>query len=131
MNIIRYRIYIQEETKDGYVEWKAKEDYSTYEKAEAKVLKSYKRKNNKIITFPDEFTIGTKIYSGSKRIAGRKIPKQDNYLYGEIIDEDERYYYIKRSFAGEDDRFSFHKDMIEEKFIEGYWSIVEREDGSN
>ena len=125
---IRYKIYTKEENKEGYYEWKPKEDYSTQEKAEDKIKKSYRKsefKDHKIIIIPDEFKIGLKIWSGTKRISGAAIPKEEDYLYGTIVDEDKNYYYIQRGFKDENDRVPFHKDFMEEKYLEGYWSVKE------
>lgn len=117
---MRYKIYVLEDNK-----WTGREGYSTKLKAEQKISKSYKRKRTKIIKLPDKIIIGLKLYSKKGKICGSLIPDEDEYLYGTIIDEDELYYYINRSFKDKTDRAFFHKDDFENKFLSEIFFIKE------
>ena len=107
-----YRLFVFDKRSNCY---QKKNDYKTKKMAETKA-KYYIQKNRevKIVAIPtDELDIGLKIYL------------TDGSLYGEIIDEDESFWYIRRSFKGNDDKAFFLKDNFVEKFENGIFVIKE------
>lgn len=99
-------------------EYKAKSDYKTRQMAETK-SKPYIEKGRKVKIVPiptDELKIGLKVYLSNGE------------LYGEIVDEDDSFWYIKRIFKDEDDRAFFLKDEFLDKYENGTFIMEEESD---
>lgn len=101
-----YRLFVyNKRTK----EYENKGDYKTRQMAETKAQKHIdKNKKTKIILIPTkELNVGLKIY----------LP--DGELYGEIIDESDSFWFIRRAFKGENDSVFFLKDNFIDKYENG------------
>ncbi|HOA79657.1 MAG TPA: hypothetical protein PKK61_01135 [Defluviitaleaceae bacterium] len=101
-----YRLFVKDGRTD---EFEAKGDYKSNKTAQTKSEK-YTKKNKeiKIIPIPtDELGVGFKIYLGNGE------------LYGEIVRENESFWYVRRVFKDENDEAFFLKDELENKYING------------
>lgn len=107
-----YRLFVYDKR---FNEYKKKGDYKTRKIAETKARPLIEKgRKVKIIPIPtDELGIGLKIYLS------------DGSLYGEIVDEGESFWYIRRTFKDENDRAFFLKDSFIEKFENGTFIIKE------
>lgn len=113
---LQYRLFVySKRTK----EYEAKGSYKTKQMAETKAEPHIKKnKETKIIPIPtNELAIGMKVYTS------------DGELYGEIIDECDSFWYIRRAFKDEDDRAFFLKDIFIEKYENGIFIIKEELNG--
>lgn len=107
-----YRLFVyNKRTK----EYEAKGNYKTKQMAETKAKPHIKKdKKIKIIPIPtDELTISMKVY------------RSDGELYGEIIDESESFWYIKRVLKDKNDRMIFLKENFIEKYENGVFIMKE------
>lgn len=122
-----YKIYKQFKTKDSAFDQYAdlKEDFKTKEEAGEYVATNKPRGKMKliIITIPDKWEIGRKIYIAKDNywLGGQYVNK--GTLYGEIVKENENNYFVKR--ADKDCIQQFTKDNFESYFIERKFTIEE------
>ncbi|HZK00607.1 MAG TPA: hypothetical protein VFC79_11390 [Tissierellaceae bacterium] len=113
---MQYRLFVySKRTK----EYEPKGNYKTKQMAETKAEPHIKKdRKTKIIAIPtDELTIGMKVYAS------------DGELYGEIIDESNSFWYIRREGKGSDDSAFFLKDKFIDKFVVGTFITKEVLDG--
>lgn len=113
---MQYRLFVySKRTK----EYESKGNYKTKQMAETKAKPHIKKnKETKIIPIPtDMLTIGMKVY------------KSDGEFYGEIIDESNSFWYIRREGRESDDRVFFLKDSFIEKYENGIFTMKEDLDG--
>lgn len=110
--LMTYNLYVyNKRTK----EYEKKGEYKTKQMAETKSkLHTEKNRKVKIIPIPtDELKIGLKVY------------RADSALYGEIIDESDSFWYVRREFKDENDRVFFLKDEFIDKYESGIFIMKE------
>lgn len=107
-----YRLFVLDKRLN---EWQPKGDYKLKKTAEKKARPFIEKgKTIKIVSLPtNELGIGFKIY----------LP--DGTLYGEIIDESEYFWFVRRAFKDKDDRVFFLKDNFLEKYENGKFIMKE------
>lgn len=115
-DLLIYRLFLYDKRAKVY---DAKGDYKTKQIAETKAKPFIdKGKVIKITPIPtDEIKIGMEVYTS------------DNELYGEIVDESDSFWYIRRDSQPEEDRAFFLKDSFIEKYENETFVMKEELDG--
>ncbi len=107
-----YRLFIQDKRSGEY---EVKGDYKTRKTAETKAKPFIEKKREiKIIPLPsEELGIGFKVYLGNGE------------LYGEIVRENESFWFIKNALIDKSRDDFFLKDEFENKYINGTFMMKE------
>lgn len=103
-----YRIY-HINKKGKFVK---KHEFTDKKRADKKWIQYENNPNYKFAIIPKDIKLGDKVYKQGE-------------LYGEIVREDDTFFYIKRVGKGEDDEQFYQKALIEEKFIKGIFDCIE------
>lgn len=125
---LKYKIYAKHKKKGGEYRWEEKGVYSNRERANNKLKKSFKKLETKIVPIPEEFHIGMKIYGNKELMKGSIIPDKPEFLYGTILEKDESFFYVSRSFVDDANDLVFYlQSDFEDKFVEGRFFIKEED----